>query len=100
MYNQLVEKKNGTWQYTPLKYWPNNDSDKISFFAYAPHNATGVTPSNAIQKGYPSFTYTTPTAEADQVDLLAATPIINRKRGQCGFQNATRTYQGGFQCEK
>lgn len=20
MYNQLVEKKNGTWQYTPLKY--------------------------------------------------------------------------------
>lgn len=30
MYNQLVEKKNGTWQYTPLKYWPNNDSDKIT----------------------------------------------------------------------
>lgn len=100
MYNQLVEKKNGTWQYTPLKYWPNNDSDKISFFAYAPHNATGVTPSNAIQKGYPSFTYTTPTAEADQVDLLAATPHYKPKRGQCGFQNATRTYQGGFQCEK
>lgn len=42
MYNQLVEKKNGTWQYTPLKYWPNNDSDKISFFAYAPHNATAL----------------------------------------------------------
>lgn len=100
MYNQLVEKKNGTWQYTPLKYWPNNDSDKISFFAYAPHNATGVTPSNAIQKGYPSFTYTTPTAEADQVDLLAATPIINQNGGSVDFKMQTRTYQGGFQCEK
>ena len=86
MYNQLVEKKNGTWQYTPLKYWPNNDSDKISFFAYAPHNTTGVTPSNAIQKGYPSFTYTTPTAEADQVDLLAATPIINQNGGSVDFK--------------
>ena len=86
MYNQLVEKKNGTWQYTPLKYWPNNDSDKISFFAYAPHNATGVTPSNATQKGYPSFTYTTPTAEADQVDLLAATPIINQNGGSVDFK--------------
>ena len=52
------------------------------------------------KKGYPSFTYTTPTAEADQVDLLAATPHYKPKRGQCGFQNATRTYQGGFQCEK
>ena len=86
MYNQLVEKKNGTWQYTPLKYWPNNDSDKISFFAYAPHNTTGVTPSNAIQNGYPSFTYTTPTAEADQVDLLAATPIINQNGGSVDFK--------------
>ena len=81
MYNQLVEKQQdeGTWSYSPVKFWSDNSTtDKISFFAYAPHNATGVTPSNAIQKGYPSFTYTTPTAEADQVDLLAATPIINQ----------------------
>ena len=40
----------------------------------------------AIQKGYPSFTYTTPTAEADQVDLLAATPIINQNGGSVDFK--------------
>ena len=73
--------------YSPVKFWPDNSTtDKISFFAYAPHNATGVTPSNAIQKGYPSFTYTTPTAEADQVDLLAATPIINQNGGSVDFK--------------
>ena len=89
MYNQLVEKQldEGTWSYSPVKFWPDNSTtDKISFFAYAPHNATGVTPSNAIQKGYPSFTYTTPTAEADQVDLLAATPIINQNGGSVDFK--------------
>ena len=89
MYNQLVEKQQdeGTWSYSPVKFWSDNSTtDKISFFAYAPHNATGVTPSNAIQKGYPSFTYTTPTAEADQVDLLAATPIINQNGGSVDFK--------------
>jgi len=34
-----------TWNYTPLRYWPNNDG-KISFFAYAPYvdvdNTTGL----------------------------------------------------------
>ena len=24
------------WEYTPVKYWPNNTGDLISFFAYAP----------------------------------------------------------------
>lgn len=86
MYNQLVEKKSGAWLYSPLKYWPNNDSDKITFFAYAPHNATGVTLSSATQKGYSAITYTAPKAEADQVDLLAAVPITNQNKGSVDFK--------------
>ena len=86
MYNQLVEKKNDTWQYSPVKYWPNNDSDKISFFAYAPHNTTGVTPSTATRKGYPVFAYNASKAEADQVDLLAAVPIMNQNKGNVDFK--------------
>lgn len=53
MYNQLVTY-NSTflrWQYSPVKYWPNNygssaqsdNRDKVSFFAYAPY--VKVTPS-------------------------------------------------------
>lgn len=28
----------GGWQYSPIKYWPNNPGNKVSFFAYAPYN--------------------------------------------------------------
>lgn len=31
------------WEYSPLKYWPTNGTDKVSFFAYAPYNANGLT---------------------------------------------------------
>lgn len=53
MYNQLVTYNSAyqKWQYTPVKYWPNEYGtsaqsgycDKVSFFAYAPF--VGVTPS-------------------------------------------------------
>ena len=46
MYNQKVAYNSvaGVWDYTPVKYWPNEygtdagsaDMDKLSFFAYAP----------------------------------------------------------------
>ena len=71
MYNQEVTKAvgNGAWSYSPAKYWPVNTNDKISFFAYAPRNASGVTPSATSKTGYPELTYTVPAAEASQTDL-------------------------------
>lgn len=78
MYNQPVTKSGTTWTYTPLKYWPNNPEDKVSFFAYAPHNATGVTLSSADHTGYPYLTYEVPAAEANQTDLLASLPLLDK----------------------
>ena len=55
MYNQQVEfTSNNVWEYSPIKYWPNefgeaagNEvADRLSFFAYAPYVA--VTPSTGI----------------------------------------------------
>lgn len=40
MYNQQVKYDNGLWTYSPVKYWPNNSTDYVSFFAYAPYEAT------------------------------------------------------------
>ena len=85
MYNQLVEKKSGTWQYSPVKYWPNNNSDKISFFAYAPYNASGVTLSTEDKAGRPALNYTVPSTEAEQTDLLAAVPVMNQNTGPVNF---------------
>lgn len=87
MFNQKVERTNNTspWTYSPVKYWPNNDTDKLSFFAYAPYAdetvAGGSNPAfqeKTMAKGFPTLTYTVPTAEADQTDLLASEPLMNR----------------------
>lgn len=66
MHNQMVKwdgalnNNLGGWTYSPVKYWPNNQSDKISFFAYAPYesdwdsgNKSGVITSDATTKGIP-----------------------------------------------
>ena len=31
------------WTYSPLKYWPNNEGDMLSFFAYAPYSSDRIT---------------------------------------------------------
>ena len=57
MYNQQVTYSSG-WTYTPVKYWPNADGEKVSFFAYAPYtsNTTGFSTNTA--DGAPIISYT------------------------------------------
>lgn len=42
MFNQLVTKSGDAYNYSPTKYWPNNAGDKITFFAYYPYDAAGL----------------------------------------------------------
>ena len=74
--------------YAPLKYWPNEESDKLSFIAYYPYtsespghaeepaypdNASGLKtllPSSGT--GLPTFSFTVKDAAASQVDLLVS----------------------------
>lgn len=86
MYNQKLTRSGDTWDYSPKKYWPLDAADKVSFFTYAPHNARGVTLCDKTHEGYPSLTFTAPTAEADRVDLLAAPPIMNKQDGAVNFK--------------
>lgn len=74
MYNQLVEKKNNAWTYSPVKQWPVIEG--VSFFAYAPYmnDAEVLAFSPQSDPGYPQFTYTMPVNIADQIDLLVAQP--------------------------
>ena len=36
MWNTKVSTSN--WTYAPIKYWPNESTDKLTFFAYAPYS--------------------------------------------------------------
>lgn len=87
MFNQLVEKMGTGWNYAPVKYWPENATDKLSFFAYAPYNAQGLTTSSAHQPGYPQLFYTVPIKEQQQQDLLVADPQMDlvKQRAQVSF---------------
>lgn len=85
MYNQYIERQtDGFWLYSPVRFWPVNTNDKISFFAYAPYvdeaTAGGSNPTFIAKSGtgYPHLTYTVPTTESEQTDLLAATPLMDQ----------------------
>ena len=83
MYNQQMTKNatTGKWDYTPQMYWPLNTEEKITFYAYAPHNnvitnnGDELSLSASTVPGLPTFIYTNNTAKTD---LLLSTPIQNR----------------------
>ena len=81
MFDQEVTGSHaGGFTYTPVKYWPNETTDRLSFWAYAPFKsaANGITENTTnTTAGYPKITYTLPT-DANQVDLLWATPQMNK----------------------
>ena len=87
MYNQEVTYNESNWTYSPVKYWPNNDSERISFFSYYPYISSeaalaatdGIIGfSNANAKGDPWLVFKLPKgAPATQTDLMYGTPRID-----------------------
>lgn len=76
MHNQKVTHNGTAWQYNPLKYWPNNDGAKVSFFAYAPHNVTGAEPTTDKAE----VTFTVQDEVANQKDLVVADAMKNQTK--------------------
>ena len=86
MYNETVTwaTASSAWSYAPVKYWPNTDGDKISFFAYAPYEAAptvgtnkGVELSKADATGYPTIRFTVKANASDMIDLVATNATQN-----------------------
>lgn len=63
MYNQEVKYNTDRWEYSPIKYWPNEFGtsavsmgvDRVTFFAYAPY--VGVDPSTGLLTDYYDDSY-------------------------------------------
>jgi len=83
MYNQQVEHTATPWEwdYSPKKYWSNNDSDRFNFYAYYPYNELLnnylsnqiITLSGSSKEGLPTIHYTTPQSSfGRKVDVLYA----------------------------
>lgn len=86
MYNQGVFWNSSKWEYSPVKYWPNEfgtsahsaGTDYVSFFAYAPYvsaasgsyNITAMSANTAT--GDPTITYVIDPTPSTAVDLCWA----------------------------
>ena len=94
MYNQPVTCPAGVWTYEPVKYWPNEENDRVSFFAYAPF--VEVTPSTGLvaaepesgilglshylAEGDPQVWYRTTLTPGRDVDLCWGLPFLNQAK--------------------
>lgn len=75
MDNTQATYNNGSWEYSPIKFWPTN-SDKLSFFAYAPYSSTdgtnGITLVDATSAADPLLTFALQAKQEDMVDLVVS----------------------------
>lgn len=86
MKNQKVARTDADspWNYTPEVFWPGNGN--VSFFAYAPYDAAGLTITG--NNGTPQLDFDVASTSAGQVDLLLATPLKNHtKTSAQGYAN-------------
>lgn len=92
MYNtELTKQSDGSWTYSPIKYWPNEygtgansaNVDKLSFWGYYPRGASGLTlyksgtttPYDNDSNGAPKAVFTQAADPDDQVDLMFTQPL-------------------------
>ena len=92
MYNQRVTYAATSWQYSPVKYWPNDDTKKyVSFFAYAPYSSaySAATAVNASNEPLISYTRTNNVNPSSQSDLLYASQTDCYKTMPAGYGTVT-----------
>lgn len=68
MNNQQVTYVGSAWTYAPVKYWPNEATDYVSFFAYAPYREGFSVPTS----GDPVISFAVGTDVTNHIDLVAA----------------------------
>lgn len=72
MYNEDVSFDGTSYTYSPIKYWPNNTNEKITFWAYYPYSASAVlyqkgktTAYNNTTKNLPDIRFTVTDGQTD-----------------------------------
>ena len=62
------DNEKNTWTYSPIKYWPNNVGDQLSFFAYAPYKSEQIVFTDENNRSTLEFTVNNEVKK--QVDLI------------------------------
>lgn len=78
------------FSYAPLKYWPNENEDKVSFIAYYPYTSNSPADVSALgitalldkaSAGLPSFRFTVNDNVKQQVDFMVSDLLPNLPNG-------------------
>lgn len=85
MYNEDVAFDGTSYTYSPIKYWPNNNNDKITFWAYYPYSASAIlykannssTAYNNTTKNLPDIRFT---VTDGQTDFMISNVASNKTR--------------------
>ncbi len=78
MYDQAIDKQaSGVWSYSPVKYWPNNQGDKITFYSLSPRDEIQTTIDETTAK--PKFKYVSAESAEENSDLMAAVIVDKTK---------------------
>ncbi len=73
MYNVKVTEISSVWRPEEIFTWP--DSKKLSFYAWHPYGADGLTVSGKDEEGAPVLTYAIPDKVSEQLDVMAAVNV-------------------------
>lgn len=73
MYNEEATKNGDLWYPGEKYYWPGGKT--LSFYAWYPRTATGMTLTDNTHDGAPVMTYAIPEGVADQIDVMTAEAI-------------------------
>jgi hypothetical protein len=83
MYDQLVVKNaSDVYEYSPLRYWPFDETTNISFFAYSPGTSpylSVVSPDASTKDGLPEFDYSLDLANHSE-DVLFSEPLLDKNK--------------------
>lgn len=105
MFNQKVIWNNsgsGAWTYSPLKYWPTDRDENITFFAYAPYETSKSidVKSEKNATGYPVITYTLDEGKLADAEDFVADVLVNETRSATVNPDGTdRTVKFNFMHE-
>lgn len=84
MYNEEVAFDGSSYTYSPLKYWPNNTNEKITFWAYYPYSATPVLYQKGKSTGFTNTTKGLPdirfTVTDGQTDFMISNVASNKTK--------------------
>ena len=72
MYNEEVDFDGADYSYSPVRYWPSNSENTITFWAYWPYNSdvsmvnsSGLSDYSASSEGLPNIRYTVTDGKTD-----------------------------------